>query len=276
MLFAILFILFCVGVGVIAAWGVENGEVDRIIYGHDSFGNICGQDNSARIDNYNSGLDMTGYTSVVYVSTKCVCVLAAPTPPHPAHTAHRTPHTYNARMPGCHARVLPPTPELLRAQIGPSPPHAPPAPALVRRCAMRRACVKPVHLDTLHSFARLGVPACARARARLCVLPCARGVCPRAGGRLHLCVKECPSTQATAALDFGTWGSKTWETAGYASCGFDSKATAACRSAGMCLHNNTANSPYQGYQYSYNGTDRPVCLPCNLLDRTPALMSTPP
>ncbi|KJH45137.1 hypothetical protein DICVIV_08832 [Dictyocaulus viviparus] len=44
--FLVLFLFFCGGLGCIAWYGVENGDLYRVVFGSDSFGNTCGRDNS--------------------------------------------------------------------------------------------------------------------------------------------------------------------------------------------------------------------------------------
>lgn len=39
----VLFCLYMIGVAVIAAWAVENGDAERLMYGADSWGNVCGR-----------------------------------------------------------------------------------------------------------------------------------------------------------------------------------------------------------------------------------------
>eukprot|EP00054_Salpingoeca_dolichothecata_P014314 m.80628 g.80628 ORF g.80628 m.80628 type:complete len:645 (+) comp20931_c1_seq1:81-2015(+) len=57
-LFLLIFIAFWVGMVVIASLAFRDGEPGRIIYGYDSYGNVCSQDNSRVVNNSNSGLDM--------------------------------------------------------------------------------------------------------------------------------------------------------------------------------------------------------------------------
>jgi len=82
--FAILFGLFVVGMAWACGWGVENGEPERLLHGHDSYGNICGQKNDKRITNPNSGIDMTNFEHSYYtldpeVGYRQLCVAACPT-----------------------------------------------------------------------------------------------------------------------------------------------------------------------------------------------------
>eukprot|EP00049_Salpingoeca_infusionum_P001624 m.49727 g.49727 ORF g.49727 m.49727 type:complete len:652 (+) comp11116_c0_seq1:100-2055(+) len=62
----LLFFLFWAGMGAIAYLSIRDGEPERLVYGDDSYGNICGQNNSKLIDTVNSGLDLTNRTYVFY------------------------------------------------------------------------------------------------------------------------------------------------------------------------------------------------------------------
>ncbi len=57
--FSILFVAFWVGMFMIAGFAVKNGDVNRLRYGIDSDGNLCGVNNA-------TGLDMSGSPSLYY------------------------------------------------------------------------------------------------------------------------------------------------------------------------------------------------------------------
>jgi len=73
-LFLALFFGFCVGMFYIAGWCFDNGQPYRIVYGADSWGNVCGQDNTDIIDKCEEGgiemcgLDMTERKHLFYSS----------------------------------------------------------------------------------------------------------------------------------------------------------------------------------------------------------------
>lgn len=86
-LWLLLFIVFWVGMIVVASFGLSNGDPRYLTNGHDSFGNICGIDNSGSkpINNTNSGLDMSNRSKVFYFSAAQaaldglkICVPACP------------------------------------------------------------------------------------------------------------------------------------------------------------------------------------------------------
>jgi hypothetical protein len=61
-LMAALFVGFIIGVAVITGWSVTNGKPNRLIYGADSWGNICGTSNTKLLDGSPySGLDLVDY-----------------------------------------------------------------------------------------------------------------------------------------------------------------------------------------------------------------------
>jgi len=63
----LLFIGFCCGMVVIAGISLASGNPRRIVYGTDSWGNYCGQDNGAAIPNVtNSGLDLSSKPYLYY------------------------------------------------------------------------------------------------------------------------------------------------------------------------------------------------------------------
>ncbi|XP_006007447.1 choline transporter-like protein 1 isoform X1 [Latimeria chalumnae] len=55
----LIFILFCVGMGLICGFSIVSGAASRLIYGYDSYGNICGRKNVQVEGIANSGLDHT-------------------------------------------------------------------------------------------------------------------------------------------------------------------------------------------------------------------------
>lgn len=87
--FLALFVAFLIGLFAIAGWALDNGEPTRLLYGADSWGNICGESNKQRIDSENSGLDMSNrrhqYYTGVSGSTQdkaqamIVCAYSCPT-----------------------------------------------------------------------------------------------------------------------------------------------------------------------------------------------------
>eukprot|EP00039_Didymoeca_costata_P019740 m.338736 g.338736 ORF g.338736 m.338736 type:complete len:655 (-) comp18530_c0_seq1:71-2035(-) len=79
LLWAALFIAFCIGIFVVMGVAFDEGEPERILYGYDSYGNICGRSNPKRIDVPNSGLDMSGRDSVYILPSGLVlCVPECP------------------------------------------------------------------------------------------------------------------------------------------------------------------------------------------------------
>ena len=87
--FLLLFIAFCGGLAVIAWRCFHTGDPLRIIYGTDSFGNICGVDNTGlEVKNAtghpNVGLDMTDYPYLYFRdplavdSSLAICISACP------------------------------------------------------------------------------------------------------------------------------------------------------------------------------------------------------
>lgn len=67
-IFLILFALFWVGFIVIAGIAFGEGDPRRIIYGTDSWGNLCGRDNDKEIESKMSGLDTRGYGFLYYTN----------------------------------------------------------------------------------------------------------------------------------------------------------------------------------------------------------------
>lgn len=63
----LLFILFCVGMGFICGFSIATGAASRLVFGYDSYGNICGQKNT-KIEGFeNSGLDQTSRKYVFFL-----------------------------------------------------------------------------------------------------------------------------------------------------------------------------------------------------------------
>jgi solute carrier family 44 protein 1 (choline transporter-like protein) len=82
-IFFVLFIVFWVGMFIIAGIAIDKGDPHRLIYGVDSWGNVCGKDNVQRIANNNSGLDLSDHKYLYYhnpgASTALkLCVTACP------------------------------------------------------------------------------------------------------------------------------------------------------------------------------------------------------
>ncbi|XP_022100196.1 choline transporter-like protein 1 isoform X2 [Acanthaster planci] len=66
----IIFLLFWVGMFFIAGYSIATGNVIRLIYGYDSYGNICGMKNS-KIENVTqSGMDMTDRGRVFFMDIR--------------------------------------------------------------------------------------------------------------------------------------------------------------------------------------------------------------
>ncbi|XP_038068039.1 choline transporter-like protein 1 isoform X1 [Patiria miniata] len=66
----IIFFLFWIGMFFIAGYSIATGNVLRLIYGYDSYGNICGMKNS-KIENVTqSGMDMTDRTHVFFMDVR--------------------------------------------------------------------------------------------------------------------------------------------------------------------------------------------------------------
>eukprot|EP00056_Hartaetosiga_gracilis_P005755 m.88547 g.88547 ORF g.88547 m.88547 type:complete len:688 (-) comp12269_c2_seq1:238-2301(-) len=84
-LFLLLFIVYCGGMGAIAYFSLNDGDPTRFLYGTDSFGNVCGRDNPVGlINSTNSGLNMTGRERVFFFNSDnsdalVLCVEACPT-----------------------------------------------------------------------------------------------------------------------------------------------------------------------------------------------------
>lgn len=78
-LWTIVFLAFCVGIVVIMSFAFDEGEPERILNGHDSFGNICGESNRKRIDNINSGIDMNSRgDNYILASGLVLCIERCP------------------------------------------------------------------------------------------------------------------------------------------------------------------------------------------------------
>lgn len=79
----ILFCLYMIGVAIIAAWAVENGDAERLMYGADSWGNVCGREENKKFtSNVNSGLDLSGQPHQYFTlsnENRAVCLASCPT-----------------------------------------------------------------------------------------------------------------------------------------------------------------------------------------------------
>ena len=62
----ILFVLYVAAMGCISAYAIYSGGASRLIYGMDSFGNICGQKNQPVGSHSYHGLDMTNRKFVYF------------------------------------------------------------------------------------------------------------------------------------------------------------------------------------------------------------------
>eukprot|EP00042_Codosiga_hollandica_P038302 m.310639 g.310639 ORF g.310639 m.310639 type:complete len:659 (+) comp55355_c0_seq1:221-2197(+) len=65
-LWIFVFAIFWLGMYLLAAFAFSNGNPKRLLYGVDSFGNICGQNNAPVTGAPNSGLDMTSRRLLYY------------------------------------------------------------------------------------------------------------------------------------------------------------------------------------------------------------------
>ena len=77
----VLYIVFWIGLVVVAGVALSDGEPRRIIYGTDSWGNLCGEKNDdAAINSSLSGLDLTGYSKLYFDpdSDLQLCVASCP------------------------------------------------------------------------------------------------------------------------------------------------------------------------------------------------------
>ncbi|NP_001085247.1 choline transporter-like protein 1 isoform X1 [Xenopus laevis] len=63
----LLFILFCVGMGFICGFSIATGAASRLVFGYDSYGNICGQKNTKIEGFINSGLDHSNNKYVFFL-----------------------------------------------------------------------------------------------------------------------------------------------------------------------------------------------------------------
>ncbi|XP_053558594.1 choline transporter-like protein 1 isoform X2 [Bombina bombina] len=86
----LLFIIFCVGMGFICGFSIATGAASRLIFGYDSYGNICGQKNVKVEGIPNSGMDHTKHKYVFFldpcnldllnrkIKSKALCVSECP------------------------------------------------------------------------------------------------------------------------------------------------------------------------------------------------------
>eukprot|EP00042_Codosiga_hollandica_P057139 m.840181 g.840181 ORF g.840181 m.840181 type:complete len:641 (+) comp59508_c0_seq9:56-1978(+) len=65
-IWAIVFLAFWVGMLIIGGIAIQNGHPRRLVYGEDSFGNLCGTKNDQVINSTNSGLDLTARPLLFY------------------------------------------------------------------------------------------------------------------------------------------------------------------------------------------------------------------
>lgn len=78
------FILYFIGMILIAAFAIVNGAASRLVYGYDSYGNTCGKLNNKLVDTPKSGLNLTGKEYVFYMnvldpdSSLHICVKKCP------------------------------------------------------------------------------------------------------------------------------------------------------------------------------------------------------
>ena len=78
----VVFFLFVGGLVVIAGLSVRSGDPRRIVFGTDSWGNLCGRNNRASINRMNSGLDLTNFPYLFYADPPSgfrICVEECPT-----------------------------------------------------------------------------------------------------------------------------------------------------------------------------------------------------
>jgi len=61
------FTCFIVGMGVITGYSILDGAVDRLIYGFDSYGNICNKKNEKLFNHSKSGMDLTGKKYIFFM-----------------------------------------------------------------------------------------------------------------------------------------------------------------------------------------------------------------
>ncbi|XP_067839716.1 choline transporter-like protein 1 [Heptranchias perlo] len=66
-LWLLIFILFCIGMAVICGFAIATGAAQRLVFGYDSYGNICGQRNTKMEQSDLSGLDHTDKKYVFFL-----------------------------------------------------------------------------------------------------------------------------------------------------------------------------------------------------------------
>eukprot|EP00051_Salpingoeca_urceolata_P006769 m.89580 g.89580 ORF g.89580 m.89580 type:complete len:652 (+) comp14976_c1_seq3:89-2044(+) len=64
--FMLIFVAFWGGMLLIGGESIKHGQPLRLIHGHDSFGNLCGEANSQQINSSNSGLDLRNRSYLFY------------------------------------------------------------------------------------------------------------------------------------------------------------------------------------------------------------------
>ncbi|XP_072114299.1 choline transporter-like protein 1 [Mobula birostris] len=62
----LIFIVFCVGMAIICGFAIASGAAQRLVYGYDSYGNICGNKNTKIKDVAMSGRDLTDQKYVLF------------------------------------------------------------------------------------------------------------------------------------------------------------------------------------------------------------------
>ncbi|XP_078426918.1 choline transporter-like protein 1 isoform X3 [Cetorhinus maximus] len=89
-LWLLILILFCIGMAVICGFAIASGAAQRLVYGYDSYGNICGQKNTKVEEKEQSGLDHTSNKYVFFldpcnvdtvtfkIKSKALCVAKCP------------------------------------------------------------------------------------------------------------------------------------------------------------------------------------------------------
>ncbi|XP_078251112.1 choline transporter-like protein 1 [Rhinoraja longicauda] len=65
-LWLLIFILFCVGMAIICGFAIASGAAQRLVFGYDSYGNICGHKNTKIEDIELSGYDLTDRKNVFF------------------------------------------------------------------------------------------------------------------------------------------------------------------------------------------------------------------
>ncbi|XP_067886787.1 choline transporter-like protein 1 [Heterodontus francisci] len=66
-LWLLILILFCIGMAIICGFAIASGAVQRLVFGYDSYGNICGQKNTKMREDKLTGLDHTDNKYVFFL-----------------------------------------------------------------------------------------------------------------------------------------------------------------------------------------------------------------